>query len=163
MKTAVLHVGERNRFEVHSVPSRGHHQTGTQKWYMKANHPVEAHRWTEAISKSIEWYKLREPSAATDSDASSVNANSLYIRKRRSAESDLGGLKSTPSVQSQSRSGHIWKKGGSIRSRRDSLASSSYIHLDSVDGSPNLTQNEEGGPPPAESLNSTEKIGRAHV
>jgi len=158
MKTAILHVGERNRFEVHSIPSRGqhhHHHAGAQKWYMKANHPVEAHRWTEAISKSIEWYKLREPSAATDSDASSLNASSMS-KRRRSAESDASGLKPTPSMQSQSFSSHMGRKsapGGSVRDR-DSMAGS-YTFLDSADSSPNLTQNEEGGPT-VESLNSAE-------
>jgi hypothetical protein len=57
MKTAILKVSpsEKLRFEVHSVPSRGH--SGVQKWYMKANHPVEASRWIQAIKKSIEWHK----------------------------------------------------------------------------------------------------------
>jgi len=157
MKTAVLHVGERNRFEVHSVPSRGHHHhhAGAQKWYMKANHPVEAHRWTEAISKSIEWYKLREPSAATDSDASSLNTPSMS-KRRRSAESDSSALKPAPSMQSQSLSSHMGRKsaaGGSIRDR-DSMVGSSYTFLDSADGGPNLTQNEESGP--TQSLHSAE-------
>ena len=160
MKTAVLHVGERNRFEVHSVPSRGqhhHHHGGVEKWYMKANHPVEAHRWTEAISKSIEWYKLRESSAATDSDASSVNASSMS-KRRRSTESDSSALKPPPSMQSQSLSSYMGRKsgpGGTLRDR-DSVAGSSYTFLDSADGSPNLTQNEEGGPPIESSLNSAE-------
>ena len=159
MKTAVLQVGERNRFEVHSIPSRGqhhHHHAGVQKWYMKANHPVEAHRWTEAISKSIEWLKLRESSAATDSDASSLTPSSMS-KRRRSGESDSSALKATPSMQSQSLSGHTGRKsapGGSTRDR-DSMTGSSYTFLDSADGSPNLTQNEEGGPP-VESLNSAE-------
>src|SRR6202012_206238 len=55
MKTAVLRPStgaEKLRFEVHSTPSRGH--TSVQKWYMKANHPVEASRWKQAISKAIE-------------------------------------------------------------------------------------------------------------
>ncbi|KIJ15782.1 hypothetical protein PAXINDRAFT_114163 [Paxillus involutus ATCC 200175] len=59
MKTAILKVGtgaEKTRFEVHSTPSRGH-TSGVQKWYMRANHPVEATRWTQAISKSMEWYR----------------------------------------------------------------------------------------------------------
>jgi hypothetical protein len=151
MKTAVLQVGERNRFEVHSIPARGqhhHHHAGVQKWYMKANHPVEAHRWTEAISKSIEWLKLRESSAATDSDASSLTPSSMS-KRRRSGESDLSALKATPSMQSQSLSGHTGRKSAPGRSTRDrdSMTGSSYTFLDSADGSPNLTQNEEGGPP----------------
>ncbi len=58
MKTAVLRPptgAEKLRFEVHSTPSRGH--TSVQKWYMKANHPVEASRWTQAISRAIEHAK----------------------------------------------------------------------------------------------------------
>ena len=153
MKTAVLHVGERNRFEVHSIPSRGQHHhphAGVQKWYMKANHPVEAHRWTEAISKSIEWLKSRESSAATDSDASSLNAPSMS-KRRRSGESDSSALKPTPSMQS-----HMGRKSGTRD--RDSIAGSSYSFMDLADGSPNLTQNEEGGPP-IESLNNAENDG----
>lgn len=60
MRTATLKVpttGDKMRFEVQSAPSRGHHSSGVQKWYMKANHPVEASRWTQAIVKSIEWSK----------------------------------------------------------------------------------------------------------
>lgn len=58
MKTAVLRPPtgiEKLRFEVHSTPSRGH--ASVQKWYMKANHPVEASRWTQAISRAIEHAK----------------------------------------------------------------------------------------------------------
>ncbi|EPQ61347.1 hypothetical protein GLOTRDRAFT_69725 [Gloeophyllum trabeum ATCC 11539] len=58
MKNAVLKIapgGEHLRFEVHSIPPRGH--SGQQKWYLRANHPVEAARWTQAIGKSIEWAK----------------------------------------------------------------------------------------------------------
>ncbi|KAG6333241.1 hypothetical protein ID866_5849 [Astraeus odoratus] len=81
LKNAVLKVGSGNdktRFEVHSTPSRGH-TTGVQKWYMKANHPVEAARWTQAISKSMEWYKR------PDVDQLSV--------ARRSGESDRSALR----------------------------------------------------------------------
>ena len=59
MKTAILKTGtgnEKTRFEVYSTPVRGN-TTGAQKWYMRANHPVEAARWTQAISKSMEWYR----------------------------------------------------------------------------------------------------------
>ncbi|KAH7920399.1 hypothetical protein BV22DRAFT_1039916 [Leucogyrophana mollusca] len=82
MKTAVLKVapgGEKTRFEVQSTPSRGH-QSGVQKWYMKANHPVEAARWTQALSKSMEWYRR---------DAE----NGQHQQPRKSVESDTSGLK----------------------------------------------------------------------
>ncbi|KAF9269762.1 hypothetical protein L218DRAFT_890596 [Marasmius fiardii PR-910] len=59
MRTANLKIpsgrSDKIHFEVHSTPSRGH--SSIQKWYLKANHPVEAARWTQAIGKSIEWYK----------------------------------------------------------------------------------------------------------
>ncbi|KAH9475771.1 Oxysterol-binding protein-like protein 1 [Psilocybe cubensis] len=141
MKTAVLHIAERNRFEVHSLPSKGSHNSITQKWYMKANHPVEAHRWTEAINKSIEWFKQREN--GIDSDASSINAS-----RRRSTDSEHSGIKSTPSMQSQSLSSHLWRKsapGGSGRDR-DSMTGSTYTYIDSADASPNLMQNDTVGP-----------------
>ncbi|KAF8642470.1 hypothetical protein AX16_009471 [Volvariella volvacea WC 439] len=49
--------GEKLRFEVHSTPPRGHGSSGIQKWYMKANHPVEAAKWIQALQRSIDWYK----------------------------------------------------------------------------------------------------------
>ncbi|KAF8431896.1 Oxysterol-binding protein-domain-containing protein [Boletus edulis BED1] len=80
MKTAILKIGtgnEKTRFEVCSAPGRGH-TTGVQKWYMRANHPVEAARWTQAISKSMEWYRR-------EADKS--------IGGRRSMESDRSVLR----------------------------------------------------------------------
>ncbi|KAI0005129.1 Oxysterol-binding protein-domain-containing protein [Russula compacta] len=70
MKTAVLRPptgAEKLRFEVHSTPSRG--RTTAPKWYMKANHPVEASRWTQAISRAIEHAKQNYK--CNESDASS--------------------------------------------------------------------------------------------
>ena len=61
MKTAVLKVASgtnEQRFEVHHAPSRGH-QT-VQKWYLKADHPVEGARWTTMIRKNIDWYKQKD-------------------------------------------------------------------------------------------------------
>ena len=79
MKTAVLKVASgtnEQRFEVHHTPSRGH-QT-VQKWYLKADHPVEGTRWTTTIRKSIDWHQQKEQRdlAARTSD-SSVRAPSL--------------------------------------------------------------------------------------
>ncbi|KAI0303969.1 Oxysterol-binding protein-domain-containing protein [Russula brevipes] len=72
MKTAILRppIGaEKLRFEVHSTPSRG--RTTVQKWYMKANHPVEASRWIQAISRAIEHAK--QAFKHVDSDTSSIS------------------------------------------------------------------------------------------
>jgi oxysterol-binding protein 1 len=60
MKTAIFKTSPGSgglRFEIHHTPSRGHQ--GVQKWYMRANHPVEARRWAQAINKNIEWHKQR--------------------------------------------------------------------------------------------------------
>ncbi|KAF8484649.1 Oxysterol-binding protein-domain-containing protein [Russula ochroleuca] len=76
MKTAVLRPpmgGEKLRFEVHSTPSRG--RTHVQKWYMKANHPVEASRWTQGISRAIEHAK--HSCKASESDTSSISRHSF--------------------------------------------------------------------------------------
>ena len=42
---------------------------------MKANNPEEAHRWTQAIEKSIEWYKMGE---GTDGDALPAMSPSIF-------------------------------------------------------------------------------------
>ncbi len=90
MKTAILKISatDRHKFDVWSTPSRGH-TSGIQKWYIKANHPVEASRWTQAISKSIEWHK-REPEGrkSTESDTSgaafkTVTASSFHTRREK--------------------------------------------------------------------------------
>ena len=142
MKMAVLRDTERTRFEIHSVPSRSHHQhSGSQKWFMKANHPVEAHRWTQAIAKSIEWYKMRD---GTESDTSSIIAGGSLKRmkstRRKSAESDSSMMRTSPSMHSQSLSG-FWKKtshgNGSTLRDQDS-------DLDMTDASPDMSR--EVGP-----------------
>ena len=75
MKTANLRLptgAEKLRFEVHSTPSRGH--TSVQKWYMKANHPVEASRWTQAISRAIEHAKHQH--RPNEGDSSPISRHS---------------------------------------------------------------------------------------
>ncbi|EJF58501.1 Oxysterol-binding protein-domain-containing protein [Dichomitus squalens] len=86
MRTAVLTVPPGTsglRFEVHSTPSRGH--SSIQKWYLKANHPVEASRWIVALQKSMEIARRQG-----DED------------ERRSAESDAPSNKPSLSVGTSS-------------------------------------------------------------
>ncbi|KIJ64051.1 hypothetical protein HYDPIDRAFT_112576 [Hydnomerulius pinastri MD-312] len=98
MKSAILKLGsggEKTRFEVHSIPSRGH--MSVQKWYMRANHPVEAARWTQAISKSIDWYKHEgEPGpalvAGRRSGESEKSASLRPSRVRKSFQSAVSGV-----------------------------------------------------------------------
>ncbi|EIW65347.1 uncharacterized protein TRAVEDRAFT_111458 [Trametes versicolor FP-101664 SS1] len=77
------------RFEVHSTPSRGH--SSVQKWYLKANHPVEATRWITAIQRSIEIAKREgeqperrsgESDATSLKPASSIGGASHYLKKK---------------------------------------------------------------------------------
>lgn len=73
MKTAVLKQTPGSsglRFEVQSTPTRGHH--GVQKWYLKANHPVEAARWIQALNKSIEWSRREAERASVESEVASL-------------------------------------------------------------------------------------------
>ncbi|KAF9442720.1 hypothetical protein P691DRAFT_846150 [Macrolepiota fuliginosa MF-IS2] len=92
MRNAVIRVSERTKFEIQSVPPPSKSSTtvlGTsssstvQKWYIRANHPVESSRWVQAITKSIEWYK-RCPASSAETD----------MARRPSAESDRSDRRS---------------------------------------------------------------------
>jgi hypothetical protein len=120
MKTAILKIspgGDKTRFEIHSTPSRGH-ATG-QKWYMRANHHVEAAGWTQALGKSIQWARRDEQIL------------------RKSEESELTALKpksvrsSFQSVMSVQRRDMGTRSGGS---------QSSFIGI--------ADESMEDGPPP---------------
>ncbi|KAA1466569.1 hypothetical protein DENSPDRAFT_831423 [Dentipellis sp. KUC8613] len=125
MKTAILrpgNSGEKMRFEVQSTPSRAH--SSVQKWYLKANHPVEASRWVLAISRSIEWHKQLGDTASDAGDASSTKA------------SVLGSISSlNPSSIRQYGYNREGRNGDD-----DSLASSVGDKVDSQQPSPNIPQ-----------------------
>lgn len=92
MKTAVLKVASgtnEQKFEVHHIPSRGH-QT-VQKWYLKADHPVEGTRWTTMIRKNIDWYKQKEERdrAARMSESSSRAPSMRSIRTTNTSSNTL--------------------------------------------------------------------------
>lgn len=92
MKTAVLRPasgGEKLRFEVHSTPSRGH--TNVQKWYMKANHPVEASRWMQAITRAIDFAKQGQGQTYENSESDTPSKNSI----RSSIRGSVSSLRST--------------------------------------------------------------------
>jgi oxysterol-binding protein 1 len=95
MKTAVLKQTPGSsglRFEVQSTPTRGHH--GVQKWYMKANHPVEASRWIQALNKSIEWARREGERVSVESEVSSLLPPSVRVSTstfhRRSHQGSIG-------------------------------------------------------------------------
>ncbi|KAG1835395.1 Oxysterol-binding protein-domain-containing protein [Suillus subalutaceus] len=120
MKTAILKLspgGDKTRFEIHSTPSRGH-ATG-QKWYMRANHHVEAAGWTQALGKSIEWARRDEQLL------------------RKSGESDLNALK-PKSVRSSFQSAMSMRRMD-VGTRRGG-SQSSFIGI--------ADESMEDGPPP---------------
>ncbi|KAF8995937.1 Oxysterol-binding protein-domain-containing protein [Cyathus striatus] len=146
MKTAIVKQkpGDRLRFEVHSMPGRGHHSP-PQKWYLKANHPVEASRWALALQRSVEWYR----------------GGGI---ERRSGESEEGAVASVPSTRhsyspaallrrSTTRALDIESLGGmgtgtgpSPTDGGGSVASASgvpAVHVEPVDASPSMNDPEE--------------------
>ncbi|KAH6904642.1 hypothetical protein BKA70DRAFT_1153845 [Coprinopsis sp. MPI-PUGE-AT-0042] len=115
MKNAHLKVSERTRFEVSTSAARGQHHGSAQKWYLKANHPVEASRWAQALNNSIEWARQHE-----------LNADG----SRKSVESERSG--SAPSVSSLSAVPSIMKR--TFRSRHASVISRSTSQAEYSDG-----------------------------
>ncbi|TRM63799.1 Oxysterol-binding protein-domain-containing protein [Schizophyllum amplum] len=114
MKTAVLKATpgvDKLRFEVHSTPSKGHH-SGVQKWYMKANHPVEAHRWIQGINQSIEWYK-RDDSSMHSVESLSEQGSISPAKSVRGSVTSLSMLRrgSSKTHHSASSSSHLEDKG----------------------------------------------------
>lgn len=98
LKSAILKTGnnsDKTRFEVHSAPSRSH-ASGIQKWYMRANHPVEAARWTQAINNSMEWARRHDvgqlslPRESGDSDRSALKPGKVGLNLGFKRKVDLG-------------------------------------------------------------------------
>lgn len=123
MKNAVLKsTHDRLRFEVHSVPalqqdphspSNSSHGVATgsgQKWYLKANHPVEAARWIQAIERSTQYFaKEREGKLVGSSSDREDTA------RRQSRESDASSLRpSTSGFPGASLLKKAAKSGGSV-------------------------------------------------
>lgn len=102
MKTAILKQTPGSnglRFEVQSTPTRGNH--GAQKWYIKANHPVEASRWIQALTRGIEWARREAERPSVDSEVTSLLAPSVRpasgTHVRRSHQSIRPAADSAPS------------------------------------------------------------------
>lgn len=90
MRTAKLKVStsDRLRFEVSTTGGRS--GSNTQKWYMRAEHPVEVARWTQAITRSIEWCN-KSPSV-TPSVLPSTSTQRTSMQMSQSM-SDAGSIK----------------------------------------------------------------------
>ncbi|KDQ17455.1 hypothetical protein BOTBODRAFT_128393 [Botryobasidium botryosum FD-172 SS1] len=101
MKTASLRISasDRLRFEVHSMPSRT--SSTVQKWYMRASHPAEVARWTQAISRSIDLHQsggsTQQPfdpgstNSLRPSDSASTYASSTKLSREWTRGSTLVG------------------------------------------------------------------------
>jgi oxysterol-binding protein 1 len=137
MKTAVLRspaAGEKLRFEIHSTPARG--RTNAQKWYMKANHPVEASRWTQAISRAIDHAKQSyKPSESDTSSISQLSIRGLtsstlsFQKKDRDTESVSSSL-----VPTDDEGGEILVQGdSSLREREPDEQNDASSSHDSTD------------------------------
>ncbi|KAI0808977.1 Oxysterol-binding protein-domain-containing protein [Irpex lacteus] len=117
MKTAVLKSTPGSgglRFEVQSTPTRGN---SVQKWYVKANHPVEASRWMQALTKSIQWAQreAERPSVDTLSEVSSVLTPSIRPKSFSNHSRKRSGKDSAPS----SVAGDDTQAGGSPKASVD--------------------------------------------
>jgi hypothetical protein len=113
------------RFEVHS----GHR--GGEKWYVKANHPVEASRWVTAIEASIAWGKAREAEAesAVEGSGASIMSSSASVG------GGGGSLSGRQRLVSVLRKGTSMRRTGTAGSEAESMVS---LDRESGEGSPRL-------------------------
>ncbi|KAJ7474889.1 Oxysterol-binding protein-domain-containing protein [Mycena latifolia] len=123
---------ERLRFEVHS----GHR--GGEKWYVKANHPVEASRWVKAIEASIAWVKAREGESERE-DGGGGGAGS--IMSGNGGGSIMSGSGTSISSGRQRLVSVLKKGGGTMSVRRSATAGS---EADSLVGSEYTPERESG-------------------
>ncbi|KAN0132580.1 Oxysterol-binding domain containing protein [Lactarius tabidus] len=149
MKTAVLRPpagAEKLRFEVHSTPSRGH--SSVQKWYMKANHPVEASRWTQAISRAIEHAKHQYKPNEGDSPIS-----------RHSGRGSISSTLSLPHPRKKDRDAESVSSSavptddeGEVHGIPPSLDMGDNDRQDSASGNDSMDRSLDAENPPHESL-----------
>ncbi|KAG8735588.1 hypothetical protein FRC10_010363 [Ceratobasidium sp. 414] len=92
--------GDKLRFEVHAHAPSAQTSPSTltsasQKWYMRANHPGEVARWTQVLTRSIEFYQQKDrPSLPPPtSDGESVNSNREGSRRSKSLRSSVDMLR----------------------------------------------------------------------
>jgi oxysterol-binding protein 1 len=169
MKTAVLRPptgGEKLRFEVHSMPSRG--RTNVQKWYMKANHPAEAARWMQAISRAIEHAKQKH--SPYDSDTSSFSRKSTRAsamlsvphsqKKDRDAESISSSLIPTDDEggETMNQAGHSPPERDNDEQRDTSSGNNSTDRIDDTPTPPHESTFELHGNSTAAQLELTTQL-----
>jgi len=173
MKTAILKLSpggdkDKTRFEVHSTPSRGH-TTGVQKWYMRANHHVEAAWWTQAIAKSIQCARREEPpphgpaSSSRKSGESEMSLNALKPKSfRASFQSTVSASRRRMDADARGSQGSFVSVGAGMcdsvdehdglppetsKSRFASSSSSSATHNDNQNDSSSSSVHTQQHPP----------------
>ncbi|QRW05886.1 oxysterol binding protein [Ceratobasidium sp. AG-Ba] len=92
--------GDKLRFEVHAnAPSNQGTQSAlsstAQKWYMKANHPGEVARWTQVLTRSIDYYQQKDRATLPppNSDGESINSHRESSRHTKSIRSSVDMLR----------------------------------------------------------------------
>ena len=123
---------------------------------MKANHPVEAARWAQAIARSIEWAR-REGGGATGTDGESAGINggtgsgnaSVIANRRKSGESDKSvsaSVQSTFSQRATATAGTLLRRGKRrlehpLGDRHSVANTQSRYHADAVPAASGFTVN----------------------
>ncbi|KAG6877723.1 hypothetical protein C0993_004660 [Termitomyces sp. T159_Od127] len=120
--TASSTTNDRMRIEVHAHG---------QKWYMKANHPVEAARWAAALRKSAEWARREE------GEASSASVNANRAASLRGVERERERRTSGESGESFGRSVRS-KAGTLLRKARGGDGSAETSFVGGADATPDL-------------------------
>ncbi|KAJ7929621.1 Oxysterol-binding protein-domain-containing protein [Mycena leptocephala] len=146
------------RFEIHS----GAAGRGGEKWYMKANHPVEAGRWVAAISANVAWAKAREGDNADDVEgrgSTASGAASIHGGNASGAASITSNSSTHPSGGRRERLVSVLRKSttGSISGSARHGGSVSMTTMPSdVDSEYN-----SGGGPGADSGEASPKMGES--
>ncbi|KAI0032949.1 Oxysterol-binding protein-domain-containing protein [Vararia minispora EC-137] len=130
MKSAIMRIPNTDnlRFEIHSTPSRGH--TSVQKWFIRASHPVETSRWTQAIGRAIEYAKTGQGHSENDfgrlsnfsSGAPMTLHNSPHLSGSLRGDADSVASSHIQTDDDEGNSSRLLDPHGLHREREDSLA-----------------------------------------
>ncbi|KAF7303589.1 Oxysterol-binding protein [Mycena indigotica] len=131
---------DRLRFEIHSGSGKG-----GEKWYLKANHPIEAGRWVSAVAASVAWAKARAGEDSESIDGRPSNAGVMGSGASIMSNSSAGSRTRVVSVLRRSGTGTMSSATGSRPSR------SHTGEADSLTSEPGGRTSGEGSPKLGES------------
>ncbi|KAG6817133.1 hypothetical protein H0H87_012324 [Tephrocybe sp. NHM501043] len=130
---------DRTKIEVHAHG---------QKWYMKANHPVEAARWAAALRKSVEWARREDGEASSASVTASLRHRVRGDGTDRENEGRLSGESGESFGRSvRSKAGTLLRKGGKGRSpvARETTASPAASPVLGIEHKEEVDSRDEAG------------------